>query len=76
MSNIYRQLYWKDKNKEKEAGNGPFLKKEKSCLEGHTILKRKNDGKTGNVIATKVPKAGGDEHMRQLQQQEQPGAQA
>ena len=37
---------------------------------------RKNDRKTGNVIATKVPKAGGDEHMRQLQQQEQPGAQA
>ena len=25
--NIYCQLYWKDKNKEKEAGNGPFLKK-------------------------------------------------
>ena len=25
--NIYCQLYWKDENKEKEAGNGPFLKK-------------------------------------------------
>ena len=24
---IYCQLYWKDENKEKEAGNGPFLKK-------------------------------------------------
>ena len=24
--NIYCQLYWKDENKEKEAGNGPFLK--------------------------------------------------
>ena len=24
--NIYCQLYWKDKNKEKEAGNGPFSK--------------------------------------------------
>ena len=24
--NIY-SLYWKDENKEKEAGNGPFLKK-------------------------------------------------
>ena len=23
--NIYRQLHWKDENKEKEAGNGPFL---------------------------------------------------
>ena len=22
--NIYCQLYWKDENKEKEAGNGPF----------------------------------------------------
>ena len=26
--NIY-SLYWKDENKEKEAGNGPFLKKTK-----------------------------------------------
>ena len=25
--NIYCQLYWKYKNKEKEAGNGPFFKK-------------------------------------------------
>ena len=25
--NIYCQLYWKDKNKEKEAGNGPFKKR-------------------------------------------------
>ena len=25
--NIYCQLYWKDENKEKEAGNGPFFKK-------------------------------------------------
>ena len=24
--NIYSQLYWKDENKEKEAGNGPFKK--------------------------------------------------
>ena len=24
---VYCQLYWKGKNKEKEAGNGPFLKK-------------------------------------------------
>ena len=24
--NIFCQLYWKDENKEKEAGNGPFLK--------------------------------------------------
>ena len=24
--NIYCQLYWKDENKEKEAGNGPFKK--------------------------------------------------
>ena len=23
---VYCQLYWKDKNKDKEAGNGPFLK--------------------------------------------------
>ena len=23
--NIYCQLYWKDENKEKEAGNGPFF---------------------------------------------------
>ena len=23
--NIYSQLYWKDENKEKEAGNGPFF---------------------------------------------------
>ena len=27
--NIYYQLYWKDENKEKEAGKGPFIKK---CL--------------------------------------------
>ena len=27
--NIYCQLYWKDKNKEKEAGNGPFF--ERNC---------------------------------------------
>ena len=25
--NVYCQLYWKEENKEKEAGNGPFLKK-------------------------------------------------
>ena len=25
---VYCQLYWKDENKEKEAGNDPFLKKE------------------------------------------------
>ena len=25
--NIYRQLYWKDENKEKEAGSGPLKKK-------------------------------------------------
>ena len=25
--NVYCQLYWKDENKEKEAMNGPFLKK-------------------------------------------------
>ena len=25
--NIYCQLYWKDKNKEKEAEKGPFFKK-------------------------------------------------
>ena len=25
--NIYCQLYWKDENKEKEAGTGPFFKK-------------------------------------------------
>ena len=25
-TNIYCQLFWKDKNKEKEAWNGPFLK--------------------------------------------------
>ena len=24
LLNIYCQLYWKDENKEKEAGNGPF----------------------------------------------------
>ena len=24
---VYCQVYWKDKNNEKEAGNGPFLKK-------------------------------------------------
>ena len=24
--NIYSQLYWKDKNNEKEAGNSPFNK--------------------------------------------------
>ena len=29
LLNIYCQLYRKDKNKEKEAGNGPF----KKCLE-------------------------------------------
>ena len=27
LLNIYCQLYWKDKNKENEAGNGPFFKK-------------------------------------------------
>ena len=26
ISNIYVQLFWKDENKEKEAGNGPFKK--------------------------------------------------
>ena len=26
MLNIYCQPYWKDKNKENEAGNGPFFK--------------------------------------------------
>ena len=26
ISNIYCQLYWKDENKEKEAGNGPLKK--------------------------------------------------
>ena len=25
--NLYRQLHWKDKNKEKEARNGPFFRK-------------------------------------------------
>ena len=25
---VYCQLYWKDENKEKEAGNGPFFEKE------------------------------------------------
>ena len=24
---VYYHLFWKDKNKEKEAGNGPYLKK-------------------------------------------------
>ena len=28
--NIYWQLYWEDENKEKEAGNGLFFKKESS----------------------------------------------
>ena len=27
LNNVYCQLDWKDKNKEKEAGNGPFLTK-------------------------------------------------
>ena len=26
---VYCQLYWKDENKEKEAGNGPLFKKMK-----------------------------------------------
>ena len=26
--NIYYQLYWKDKNKENEARNGPFFQKQ------------------------------------------------
>ena len=30
--NIYCKLYWKDENKEKEAGNGPFSKKKKESL--------------------------------------------
>ena len=29
---VYCQLYWKDENKEKEAGNGPFFKKNQSIL--------------------------------------------
>ena len=27
LNNVYYQLYWKDENKEKLAGNGPFIKK-------------------------------------------------
>ena len=30
--NIYCQLSWKDKNKEKEAGKGPFLKIERFAI--------------------------------------------
>ena len=37
--NIYCQLFWKDENKEKEAGNGPFLQFFfKICLQGTTTL--------------------------------------
>ena len=25
-------MYWKDENKEKEAGKGPFFKKQTSCI--------------------------------------------
>ena len=32
LLNIYCKLYWKDENKEKEAGNGPFFKKKKESL--------------------------------------------
>ena len=31
--NIYGQLYWKDENKEKGAGNGPFIK---TCIPIYT----------------------------------------
>ena len=31
--NIYCQLYRKDENREKEAGNGPFLKRKKEMKE-------------------------------------------
>ena len=27
LNNVYCQLYWKDENKEKEAGKGPLEKK-------------------------------------------------
>ena len=40
--NIYCQQYWKDKNKEKEAENGPFFKKKKkrnwTNLTRHSLL--------------------------------------
>ena len=34
---IYCQLYWKDENKEKEAENGPFLKKLRFSLSPNFI---------------------------------------
>ena len=36
--NIYCQLYWKDENKEKEAGNGPFSGKKPSYRKGAHLL--------------------------------------
>ena len=32
ISNINCQLFWKDENKEKEAGNGPFFCKKKLLM--------------------------------------------
>ena len=33
LNNVHCQLYWKDENKEKEAGNGPFKKTESNYLQ-------------------------------------------
>ena len=48
---VYYQLYWKDENKEKEAWNGPFLKK-KLCnksADTYTIVQIAGDG-CGNLF--------------------------
>ena len=33
MKIVYRHLYWKDENKEKEDGNIPFFKKTVNCIQ-------------------------------------------
>ena len=45
---VYCQLYWKDENKEKEAGNGPFFLKKK--LIRNTILQKASFTKVQEMI--------------------------
>ena len=36
-------MYWKDENKEKEAGDGPFLKKKQIAMNFHAQVEALNE---------------------------------
>ena len=55
--NIYCQLYWKDENKEKEAGNGPFLKKNRQMVDG--FYKRPNNSNIPNYTYKNIQQTWG-----------------